>query len=360
MRSKRNLPIFIGYALISLLVLGYLATQMGGEFFFDRPYSVKAQFSSAAELVSGDDVTIAGLRVGKVDWLRPISGGGAEAQLAIHSAYAPLFRDARAVVQSKNLLGEAYVELNRGTAAAGPMAEGSIIPKARTLTPVEVDQILSALDNNTRDRLVLAINTLGEATAGNGQNMNVSAADLRSLATSLSRIAAAVAAQSTDLDTLISSLSKVMQTLAAWHSQFRAMIADWDRLMAALAQRERDLQGTVRENARVMTIFDQALAGSAAGDLHDAIAQGPQAIDNANHYLDDANVVYPRLADNASSIAGLFYELASVMSGIDPQSGRHMWRVYVVQDNPFAASVPCDPYMTACGPDGGPLKGGRP
>ncbi len=355
MRSKRNLPLFLGYALVSLCVLGYLAMQMGGEFFFDHPYSVKAQFASAAELVPGDDVTIAGVRVGKIETLQPGGGGGAVAQLLIHSSYAPLYRDARAVVQSKNLLGESYVELNRGTSAAGPMPDGGAIPESKTLTPVEVDRILSVLDSDTRDRLTLVINNLGEATAGNGGNMNVAAADLRSLATSLSRIATAVAAQSSDLDTLISSLTKILQTLATWHSEFRAMITDWDRLMAALAQREQALEGTIRENARVMAIFDQALAGSAASDLHNAIAEGPQTIDNANRYLDDANVVYPRLADNANSIASLFYELSSVMSGVDPTTGRHMWRVYVTQDNPGTLSLPCDPYVQPCGVDGRPI-----
>lgn len=347
MRSKRNLPIFIGYALASLLVLGYLATQMGGEFFFDHPYSVRAQFVSASDLVAGDDVTISGVRVGKIDWLRPGDRGGAVAQLLVHSQYAPLFRDARAVVQSKNLLGEAYVELSRGTASSGPMADGATIPEQRTLTPVEVDQILSVLDQDTRNRLVLLVNTLGEATAGNGENMNVSAGDLRSLAGSLSRIATAVAAQSSDLDVLISSLSKIMQTLATWHAEFRAMIADWDRLMAALDQRELALEGTIQENARVMAIFDQALAGSAASDLHSAIANGPATIDHANHYLDDANVVYPRLADNSNYIAALFYELASVMSGVDPKTGQHLWRVNVAQ---AGATVTCDQNAQQCTP----------
>ncbi len=356
MRSKRNLPVFVGYALVSLLVLGYLATKMGGEFFFDRGYRVTAAFKTAAELVSGDDVTISGIRVGKVDALTPLAGGGSAAVLLVHTQYAPLFRDAHAVVKSKNLLGETYVELNRGSAASGPMPDGGTIPKENTLTPVEIDQILDVLDQDTRDRLVLLINNLGAATAGNGDNLNASAADLRSLATSLSRIAAAVASQSSDLDTLISSLRKVLETLAAWHAEFRQMIADWDRLMAALAQREQALQGTVQENARVMAIFEQALSGSAPQNLHDAIAEGPQAIDHTNRFLDQADVVYPRLADNASYVASLFYELASVMSGVDAQTGKNMWRVTPVLDNPGSVSLPCNPYVQLCGPNGLPVK----
>lgn len=347
MRSKRNLPVFIGYAVASLLVLGYLATQMGGEFMFDSGYRVGADFASGAQLVAGDDVTISGLRVGKVDSLQP-ANGGAHAVLLLHSEYAPLFKDAHAVVKSKNLLGEAYVELERGTAATGPMASGATIPEAHTLTPVEIDKILDVLDQSTRDRLTLLLNTLGQATAGNGDNMNASAGDLRVLADALSRIASAVASQSSNLDILISSLRKVMDTLAAWHSEFRAMIADWDRLMQALAQREQDLQGTFQQQDRVMAIFDQALAGSSATSLHAAIAEGPQALDNTDHYLDDSSIVFPRLANESPSIAGLFFELASVMSGRSPDGSGNAWRVYAVE-GPDAASVNCNPYLQTCG-----------
>lgn len=346
MRSTRNLPIFLAYAVASVLVLGYLATQMGGEFFFDHGYRVKADFATGAQLVAGDDVTISGLRVGKVDSLQP-ADGGAQAVLLIHTQYAPLFKDAHAVVKSKNLLGETYVELARGTAGSGPMAEGGTIPQGHTLTPVEIDKILDVLDQGTRDRLAVLLNTLGQATAGNGENLNTSAGDLKVLAGALQRIATAVATQSSDLDILISSLRKVMDTLAAWHAEFRAMIADWDRLMAALAQREQALEGTFKQQDQVMQIFEQALSGNSATSLHSAIQTAPQALDNTNHYLADSGVVFPALNDNAPSIAGLFYELSSVMSGSDPNGG-HMWRVYSVQ-GPGEAAVPCDPYVTPCG-----------
>jgi len=339
MRGKKNLPIFLGYAVASLVTLAYLATQMGGEFFLQATYHVKAVFATGAQLVANDDVTISGIRVGKVESLGPAAGGGAAASLVIHTQYAPLFKDAHAVIKAKNLLGETYVELNRGTTAAGPMPDGGSIDQANTLTPVEIDRILDTLDPDTRNRLVLTINTLGQAVAGNGAAMNASAGDLRLLAESLQKIAATVASTSDRLDALISGLMKVMQTLAAWHSEFRAMITDWDRLMQALASREAALQGTFKHDDEVMAIFAQALSGPAATDLHTAIANGPALIDNSNHYLGDGQQVFPQLAQNSDSIAGLFYELASVMSGIDG-SGQHMWRVTAVKAD---ASVDCPP-----------------
>ena len=72
MRSRWNLPIFAAYAAGSLAVLSYLALQMGGEFLLQPSYQVRAVFSTGSQLVSGDDVTISGLRVGQL-----VATGGA-------------------------------------------------------------------------------------------------------------------------------------------------------------------------------------------------------------------------------------------------------------------------------------------
>jgi hypothetical protein len=100
-----------------------------------------------------------------------------------------------------------------------------------------------------------------------------------------------------------------------------------------------------------MTVLDQALAGPSAQDLHTALAEAPGALDSADHYLDRGEVVFPALAKDAPSVAGLFYELASVMSATD-SNGDHMWRVYEV-GGPQAASAGCppsNPYAAGCRP----------
>lgn len=334
MRSRTNLPVFLGYAVVSLLVIAFLAAQMGGEFVLGG-YRVKAIFKTGAELVAGDDVTIAGLRVGKVESLTPMSGS-TEVTLLLHQGFAPLFKDARAVVRQKNLLGEAYVEVSRGTASTSGIADGGTIQEDHTLTPVEIDQVLNALDPQVRDRLDMVINSLGQATAGRGPDMNATAADLSSVATDLATLAHTLASNSDHLDALIADLRKVMDTLAAWHADFRAMIADWDHVMATLASREQNLQGTIVEQDHVMGILDQALAGGAAQQLHGAIAEAPSAIDHADHYLADSMKVFAVVQSDTPGIAQLFNELASVMSGVghpdepgqNPNDTVHMWRVY--------------------------------
>ncbi len=330
------MPVFLAYAGVSLLVLALLVGQMGGEFVLRPAYRVAAVFAGGAQLVAGDDVTIDGFRVGRVESLGPVASG-AQAVLQLHTEYAPLYRDARAMVKSKNLLGETYVELSRGTPQAGPLADGGRIDLDHTLVPVEVSQVLDVLDAGTRDRLVVLINELGESVQGRGQDLNASAADLRDVALSLETIARAVAGQSGHLDALLADLRKVLDTLAAYHSQLAALVADWDRLMRTLASRETDLQGVIVQEDRVAAILDQALAGSGAKGLHDAIAEAPALLDNTNQYLVNGQVIFGDLNADAPAIADVFSRLASVMSGTDPQ-GDHMWRIYAVASSGSAST----------------------
>jgi phospholipid/cholesterol/gamma-HCH transport system substrate-binding protein len=326
MRGRLNLPIFAGYAIAALVVLGFLARQMGGEFFLQPVYHVKAVFATGSQLVIGDDVTIAGLRVGRVDSLSP-EANGTEAQLAIHPQFLPMFDDARAVIKAKNLLGETYVELTRGSGAQ-KLPDGGSIPLDHTLTPIELSQVLQALDPNVRDHLVLLINSLGDAVAGRGSDLNTQAGDLKQLASDLVVISQTLVDNQQHFNQLLQSLGKIMDTLAAYHSQFRALIADWDRLMRALAAGEADLQGAITEDAHVMAIFDTALAGNAAG-LHAALAEAPQTIDNTNAYIGNGDKIFGQLGTQVPDIDAVFNRLASAFSATDP-NGDHMWRVYCV------------------------------
>lgn len=334
MRSRANLPVFIAYVVIGLLATAFLAAQMGGEFAFGG-YRLNAVFKTGADLVAGDDVTMSGFRVGKIERLTP-TAGATDVSMLLHSDFTPVFKDARAVVRQKNLLGETYIELNRGTSSEGSIPDGGTIDEQHTLTPVEIDQVLNALDPQVRDQLDIVINTLGQATAGRGQDMNASSSDLSSIAVDLEALAHTLANNSDHLDALIADLRKVMETLAAWHADFRAMIADWDHVMATLASREQNLQGTIVEQDRVLTILDQALGNGAAQQLHGAVAEGPVAIDNANHYLGGAATVYDVVQQDTPGIKQLFIELASALSGIghpnepgtNPNDWVHMWRVF--------------------------------
>jgi phospholipid/cholesterol/gamma-HCH transport system substrate-binding protein len=337
MRSRWNLPILLAYAAASLAVLGYLVMHMGGNFVFQSSYQVSADFSSASNLVPGDDVTISGVTVGRVASVQPVPGG-ARAQLQVLQRYAPVYQDARAMVKIKNVLDESYVELFRGTSTSGPMPQGGTIPQSRTLTPVELAQVLDVLNADTRDQLTSVIDNLGESVSGRGQQLNAAAGPLQVTSEALDGIAHAIAHQQVNLGSLITSLSKVLATLAAWHSQLRSLVANWDGVMRALAQHEQQLQGLVVNEDQVMAILDQALARNSPS-LNAAIGELPQLVSTASTYTANGDVIFGKVSQQVTPINELFYELASVFSGTDSQDN-HYWRVYPVSGGTGTISQP--------------------
>lgn len=338
MRSRWNLPTYLVYALAGLAVFAFLFGHAGGAFFLRPSYQIAADFQTASELVPGDDVTIAGVTVGRVASVQVVNGG-ARVQLQMQEQYAPLYRDARAMIKMKNILNESYVELYRGTAASGPLPDGGVIPAARTLTPVEVAQVLDVLNTDTRTQLASLINSLGESVAGRGQDLNASATSVTATSKALDGIAHAVASQQANLGSLISSLSKVLATLAAWHDQLRGLVADWDAVMRALAKHEQQLQGLVVNENQVMAILDQALAHNSTA-LQTAVAESPALMNTASRYAANGDIIFGKVSRQVQPIDELFYELASVFSATDSQ-GRHYWRVYPVAGGiPSAAPLP--------------------
>ena len=100
------------------------------------------------------------------------------------------------------------------------------------------------------------------------------------------------------------------------------------------------MRATTRVRARTRMTSTQRVRATThrvgAQQLHGAIAEGPAAIDNANHYLGGAATVFGDVQQNTPGIKQLFIELASVMSGVghpkesgtNPDDWVHMWRVY--------------------------------
>src|SRR5207244_3378859 len=80
-----------------------------------------------------------------------------------------------AVVANRSAVGEQYLDL-RPTQDTGPyLAEGSVISEARTETPLAVSDVLGNLDalvaSVPPDALKTVVGELGEATRGQGENL---------------------------------------------------------------------------------------------------------------------------------------------------------------------------------------------
>jgi phospholipid/cholesterol/gamma-HCH transport system substrate-binding protein len=201
-------------------------------------YQVKALFQNASQIVTGDQVEVAGNPIGSVSHIAITPRGLAELTLDItDSNYIPLRQGTEATVRLVSLSGIAnrYIDLRLGPGNAPPIPNEDPIGTRNTTSAVDLDQLFNTLDAPTRQGLQAVIQGSASEYAGRGTQ-------------------AALAWQY--LNPAIASTSVLFSEINRDTSQFTRFIVQSSGLLTTAAQRSADL-GSLVQNLATTT---QALA----------------------------------------------------------------------------------------------------
>ena len=327
MRSRWNFPIYITYLAFSVLVIGYIVAQVGLTAPWSHVYSVTANFTDGADILTNNEVYMNGTKVGHVGGVSVVNGL-AHVQLVMDDSHAlPLHPDASAEVRKKNLLGETYIDLQRGSGNA-QLADGGDIPVSHTVPSTEIDQVLAIFDPETVQRVQLLINALGSATTNNGANMNDEASTTNQLLTTLNQPAVTLSMRQQQVQDIVLELQKWYTLLANQRTQIRDEFGTWNQVMAQLANQESSIGGTVQQADTLLQNLDTIVAGE-GHNLNTTLANLPNALTSANSFLDQANTISTELAPYRQYINDIFPGLQTSFSDTDLY-GYHLWSVYSV------------------------------
>ncbi len=134
MRSRKRLTAVIA-VILALLVAGGVALLVRQAFF--KPKTITAYFTSATAIYPGDEVRVAGVKVGTIKSIQA-QGTRAKMSLAVDRD-VPIPANAEAVIVSQNLVGARYVQLTPPYEDSGPtMSDGAVIGLDRTAVPGRV------------------------------------------------------------------------------------------------------------------------------------------------------------------------------------------------------------------------------
>ena len=327
MRSRWNLPIYIVYLAISLGVIGFIVAQMGLRPPWSHQYAVTATFSDAADILNNNEVYMNGTKVGHVGAVS-VEHGQAQVQLVIDDTKAlPLHSDATAEVRKKNLLGETYIDLQRGTANA-QLADGGNIPVSDTIPITEIDQVLAIFDPQTVQRVQLLINALGDATANNGQNMNAEATSTDRLLTALQNPATELSVRQQQVQDIVLELQRFYTVLANQRGQIRDEFGTWNQVMAQMAAQEAGIGGTLQQADNLLQHLDTLVTGE-SGNISTILSTLPNALNSTNSFLTNTNQIISDIAPYRQYIADVFPALQSSFADTDA-NGQHFWSVFSV------------------------------
>ena len=122
---------------------------------FRSPFELKATFTSVNNLQPNSPVRIAGVNVGVVKEVKPLgSGKGANVTMELQDAGLPIHKDAELKIRPRIFLeGNFFVDIQPGTPSAPNLKSGDTIPFQQTSTPVQLGDLLTALQSDTRSDL---------------------------------------------------------------------------------------------------------------------------------------------------------------------------------------------------------------
>ncbi len=155
--------------------------------------------------------------------------------------------DATAFLRPKTGLKDMFVELNPGTARAKVAEEGFTLPISSTLPDVNPDEILSALDADTRDYLKLLVNGAGEGLEGRGEDLRAVLKRFEPTYRDLALVTGEVSKRRVELRRLITSLNVLNTELASKDQDLSQLVSASSKVFRQFATERDSVEGIARE-----------------------------------------------------------------------------------------------------------------
>jgi phospholipid/cholesterol/gamma-HCH transport system substrate-binding protein len=255
-------------------------------------YEVNAEFSTGQAVVpgQGQTVDIAGISVGEIGEVR-LENGVAVVKLKIKNKYAPIYKDAHMLLRPKTGLKDMVVEMDPGTKKKGnELKEGGTIPVQQTAPDVNLDEILSSLDTDTRTYLQVLIGEAGQAFGKKGYSSDLRETFKRFEPTNrdVAKITGLLSQRRQNMKRLVHNFGTLTGELAGRDDQISQLVDSANANFKALASQDSNIQESLRllpgtlETARTTLTKADTLAdhlGSTLQDLRPAArALGPALI----------------------------------------------------------------------------------
>ena len=265
MRRRRGGMSYFGVGLIALVVM-VVVVYLGftKAIPFRSHFEVQGVFRSANNIRPNSPVRIAGVTVGKVTKVEGsgTSTDGATVTMRISEKGRPIRKDATLKIRPRIFLeGNFFVDMTPGTPGAPELDDGDVIPVNQTATPVQLDQILTALQSDTREDLKTLLAEYSSALEGKGaRGFNRSIEYWKPAYRDSALVAdATLGILEHDLSKYVEHAGTVAAALDRNPEQLKSLITDFYATARGFARESDNLRASVRELPRTLRAAQPAL-----------------------------------------------------------------------------------------------------
>jgi phospholipid/cholesterol/gamma-HCH transport system substrate-binding protein len=240
-------------------------------------YEVKAVFASAQNVRTSAPVRIAGVEVGKVTKVEPLTAADQDATAAagdaplagadsakqaavvtmeIDDAGRPIKTDATFQLRPRLFLeGNLFVDTKSGSPGASEVEDGHVFGPDQTSTSVQLDQVLTTLQSDVRTDLQIFLEEFGSALEDHGGAQGFNELYRSSAAANKSTAQvneALLGTEPHDLSGLIKNLDKVVRGLDRHEVQLKDLVTNFRTVAGSFAAEDQALETAIAELPRVL------------------------------------------------------------------------------------------------------------
>lgn len=263
-RTSGDLVRLLIFIVVTTLATGVLVVVIGN-ISFQSTNTYKALFTDAAGLYAGDDVRIAGVRVGTVKSVDIVNR--TEAQVTFNVANdATLNQSETATIRYRNLVGQRYVSLAEGSGPATKLKPNSTLPISQTFPALDLTTLFNGFKPLFAALTPADINQLSyemiQVFQGEGSNLN-------GLLQTTASITNALADRDQVIGSLITNLNGVLATVNQRNTEFNSLITQFQAFLKGLAQDRNQLLGPLDSISQLTTQTADLISGIRPGFVAD-------------------------------------------------------------------------------------------
>ena len=227
----------------------------------EKPFTIQAEFSDAQAVTpgQGQTVRIAGVRVGQITKIN-LRDGRAIVTLDLERKYEGRIRqNASALLRPRTGLKDMFVELDPGTRDHPAMKARGLIPVENTAPDIDPDEVLSALDTDTREYLKLLVSGAGKGLRNRGDDLREVFRRFEPLHRDLARVNRAIADRRRNLARLIHNYASLTTELGRNDRDLTRLVDASNATLAAFAAEDQNISETVRRLPSALTQTESTL-----------------------------------------------------------------------------------------------------
>jgi phospholipid/cholesterol/gamma-HCH transport system substrate-binding protein len=232
-----KLAIFI---VVTTLATSLLVITIGNITFGEKA-EYRAVFSDATGVVNGDDVRIAGVKVGSVQDVEIHDGDKAVVSFTVDTR-SQLTASTQAAIRYRNLVGQRYIDLNPGTGSPSILRDGATIPLSRTEPALDLTVLFNgfkplfeALSPEDINKLSYEIIAVFQGEGGT----------LESLLAHTASVTSTLASRDQIIGELIENLNEVMVTLGNRDEELSELLIRMREFVSGLSQDRAAILGSL-------------------------------------------------------------------------------------------------------------------